>query len=420
MKEEGLGKKGTENKSFTKWETYESFKHCRSINSRSDLFKCFSGPIFHSIEQKVFQNDHFMKFVPVKDRPKVMIERLDRWQKYYVSDFTSFESSMTAAVMEAAECQLYRYMLKNEPEKADIICRALTSENKCKFDGYTVTVSATRMSGDMCTSLGNGFTNLMANLFVAEESGVHIDGLVEGDDGVFGYSGEIEEALFAKMGFIIKLDRKDNLYQTSFCGMSLTRQMTSMVEPRKVLLNFGWTHSRLGLASDKYLMGLLRSKALSLVYEHPRCPILTVLGLRVLELTKNVRPVKSDDLYKRRIEEESLKFSDHTLAELNRGIDADMRADFALAYAVSIQDQLELEKWISRMSLGPLDHPIIQSWFWAGSPSRVYWSKYVSYYNEAFDYALADEVRPKCFSYAKISNGLMSGIQGIDPPPGAA
>lgn len=418
LESEGLKKRDLENKSFTKWETYEAFKHCRSINSRSDKFKCYSGPLFHSVEKKVFSNAHFMKFVPVKDRPATLVERLEGWKKFYVSDFTSFESSMVEPTMLAVECQLYSYMLSKRPEAAAVIIDALTGENVCRFDGYTVKVGATRMSGDMCTSLGNGFTNLMVNLFVAEESGARIDGLVEGDDGVFGVSGDIKEELFRQLGFIIKLDWKENLYNTSFCGMSFTREMTSMGDPRKILLNFGWTHSRLGLASDKYLPGLLRSKALSLVYEHPRCPILTALGLRVLQLTRSVKRVSSDDSYKRKIEEESVRFSAATGIEVDKGISQGIREDFYMTYGISPDDQVEVERYLAGWGLEPLSHPKLLSWYAPGSPCRRYWESYVSYFGPEFDFALADEIRPRCYTAGSVERGWQCSIVEGELPSG--
>jgi hypothetical protein len=61
-------------KSFIKDETYPEYKHARAINSRADPFKCLVGPIFKLIEKEVFRHRDFVKNVPVKDRPKYIME----------------------------------------------------------------------------------------------------------------------------------------------------------------------------------------------------------------------------------------------------------------------------------------------------------------------------------------------------------
>lgn len=58
-------------KSFVKDEFYPEFKHARAINSRSDEFKCFTGPIFRLIGDELFSRPEFIKKIPI-DRKSVV------------------------------------------------------------------------------------------------------------------------------------------------------------------------------------------------------------------------------------------------------------------------------------------------------------------------------------------------------------
>ncbi len=79
------------------------------------------------------------------------------------------------------------------------------------------------MSGEMNTSLGNGFSNLMFMLYACEIQGIECDGIVEGDDGAFALSlkpgQKFDESIFAEMGLTIKLEKHTDLMSMSFCGI---------------------------------------------------------------------------------------------------------------------------------------------------------------------------------------------------------
>lgn len=175
----GVTRKHTRVKSFIKWEQYEEFKYPRGINSRSDAFKCAVGPIFHHIEKILFQDKHFVKYIPIGDRPKWVMDRLSGVGCRFVeTDYSTFETSFIKEVMEAVEMVLYEYMTSSLPGGQawyQLVHKAMTGKNSCSFRDFLVELSATRMSGEMCTSLGNGFTNLMVMLFLCEENGVMCD-----------------------------------------------------------------------------------------------------------------------------------------------------------------------------------------------------------------------------------------------------
>jgi len=156
-------------KSFMKDECYPEYKHARGINSRSDEFKCRVGPVFKLIEEQLYKHPSFIKHVPVKDRPKYILDMLyNPASKYAATDYTAFESLFTALMMEKCEFILYSYMTKFLPCHDGFmrLCRkVLAGTNECYYRDFSMQIEATRMSGEMCTSLGNGFTNLMAMFF---------------------------------------------------------------------------------------------------------------------------------------------------------------------------------------------------------------------------------------------------------------
>jgi len=288
-------------KCFGKRESYPDWKHFRGINSRSDEFKTVVGPIFRLIEKAVFQREEFIKKVPVADRPQYIRDRLQReGGKYFATDYSSFEALFTKEIMEVCEFQLYEYMTQDLPDASwwwPLILETLGGRNICKYKRFMVELDATRMSGEMCTSLGNGFSNLMFMLFMCEEKGcTNVVGVVEGDDGLFAMLGEPPtESDFAELGLIIKAECFQELAQASFCGLVFDPEdLVNVADVRKVLVGFGWTDFQAyGLAKQSKLNHLMRTKALSLVHQYPGCPILQSFGRAVLRNTRHLGKVQT-------------------------------------------------------------------------------------------------------------------------------
>jgi len=285
-------------KSFMKDEVYSEFKFNRGINARSDEFKCMVGPIFKLIESVVYDDHHFIKHVPVADRPAYISRLLGHGTKFLASDYTAFESLFVQILMETVEFELYEYMVMNLPEGPAFMerCRnVLGGVNVCNYRDFQVQLKAVRMSGEMCTSLGNGFSNLMFMLFVCMEAGsTEVEGVVEGDDGLFVVNGPAPtSADFAKLGLIIKLEEHDKLSTASFCGIVFDEEdLVNIREPYAVLATFGWTSQRYANSKPKILRALLRCKALSLAHQYPGCPIVAALARYGMRVTDDVAVCK--------------------------------------------------------------------------------------------------------------------------------
>jgi len=359
-----ITKKDLDVASFGKLEDHEEYKNARGINSRSDPFKCASGPFFKLMEAEVYQDPAFIKHVPVCERPKYITDMLGSYEgPYYETDYSQFEKHFTKEILMNIEMVLYAHLLQNHSGAFDLIRHAMTGTNACHFAHFVLYIEARRMSGEMCTSLGNGFTNLMLAKFIAHEKGGHIVGVVEGDDGLFYSTVSLTPDDFKQLGFQIKMIEHTNLLRTSFCGLVMSADLITMTDPCKVLLNFGWTHSAMLFGGAKVKLGLLRAKALSLAYEHPRCPILHALAARALKLTEGAQARFESTWYESQLNSEVQTFKNLTQQQFKLGPSAQSRRDFSELFGIPINQQYAVEKALGKITLGEIDDPVILALF---------------------------------------------------------
>jgi len=133
------------------------------------------------------------------------------------------------------------------------------------------------------------------------------------------------------------------------------------------------------LAGEKVLLGLLRAKALSLAYEHPRCPILHALAKRMLVHTNGVTPRFDSGWYASQLTHEILQFSEQTMEMMALGPSQSTRIDFAEQYDVPVDVQLLIEEEIAAWKGGCLDGPWVQYLYYGDewNDARDYWRRYV-------------------------------------------
>lgn len=281
--------------SFQKREPYLTYKHARAINARCDVDKCIAGPVFKAMEDIVYKHPSFIKHVPVVERATYIRDWLQRpGSKYLASDYEAFESLFTVELMRSCEFVLYEHMVSALPEAREIMAylrSLLLKRNVCRFRDFVATVDGTRMSGEMNTSLGNGFTNLMACLFLCEEAGASdVRMVVEGDDGLASLEGPFPTpADFERLGLRIKVCVEENLGDASFCGLIFDEdEKVSISDARKHLCEVSWGDPQYHLARPSKKLGLLRAKGYSLAYQFAGCPILQELGHTILRLTRSV------------------------------------------------------------------------------------------------------------------------------------
>jgi len=277
-----------------KRESYPEYKHARAINSRSDAFKAYSGPFFKAIETELYHHPYFVKHMTPLERMARVLEMRTVGNYCYATDFTAFESHFTPEVMDAVENMLYRHCLRAYPVDAEIICKTLAGTNSMKTRfGLKLQCKGRRMSGDMCTSLGNGFSNVMLALYIAKCKGTVLDGIVEGDDGLFVVGKRLCDDDWKRLGFTIKITEVPNPCLASFCGLIFGASRQIIRDPTRFFQNFGWTENYI-TGSTRVHMELLRAKSLSALHETPDCPIVGVAARKAFWFTQGYKPRFTD------------------------------------------------------------------------------------------------------------------------------
>jgi hypothetical protein len=279
-------------KIFCKREFYPSVKPPRWILPHKVVVKAVYGAIFKSIEKQVYQLPMFVKHVPRHELANFILDKLDN--RVFVTDYTSFECSFDRRVM-LIEMQWYAKCLKNFPHLYDKVKAYLLRRNVLTFKGMRCRVNGRRLSGAMNTSLGNGIANFVLTNYMCKVSGFHITGQVfEGDDGIFSGVGTPPTAALAEdCGLLLKIEETD-LTRASFCGLIFDRKSKQCIKDvLHTLLRFPWSTSQRMLKRD--LSGLLRSKALSLFYELPACPILTSFTKYINRVLHKSKPIFERD-----------------------------------------------------------------------------------------------------------------------------
>lgn len=364
---------------FQKIERYTKYKDPRGIYSRSDMFKCYCGPLFKSIERKIYEiktstrdavdengSYTFVKHIPVSERAAHVVDKLrGNGRKYMATDYTAYEKHFTKELMEICEFKMYRHMLRNLPEEGLImehIINVLCGKNKIRFRDFIVYVSACRMSGEMNTSLGNGFANLMAYHFIHHRLGnTQVDGVFEGDDGLGCYDGvSPTEQDYLNLGLTCKILLVEKVSEASFCGLIFDEQcMISITDPIKALLNLGWSNYYYVGGGPKCRKQLLKSKLLSMAHQYRGVPILQEAAYKLLTfIHPDLKPIHAS----------LSRYYDSQLLEIMKGplpdpIPVDMRTRLVMEkeFGVTVREQLILEQKFRNMTKLPESYtdPII-------------------------------------------------------------
>jgi len=275
-------------KGFVKLESYPFFKFPRGIHAREDWVKAWIGPYIKAVESEVYVLPQFIKHTPVPARPEYVKQHVEGSGLIYAAtDYSAYESSFRKAIQKVCEGALLQYMARDNPclEEVRWFCRMCQGKNVLRYKDGTFSVLGRRMSGEMTTSLGNGWTNLMLATFVLRHRDVRC--VVEGDDGLFALqpweTSLFTPEAFASFGFVIKLELHKDIETASFCGIVYAQDARlNLADPIAELVNFSWS---LGPLRFRLARDLLRAKAMSLAYEYPGAPIMSALARYVLRVT---------------------------------------------------------------------------------------------------------------------------------------
>lgn len=363
-------------KSFVKDEFYPEIKHSRGIYSRTDRFKIEVGPIFRAIEAEVYKHPAFIKKIPIADRPKYISKLIEKLgAKYGAADYTAFESHFVKDMMEAIEFVVYSYMTQHHSCHKNfmkLLKEVLAGDNICVFKNFQVLLKATRMSGEMNTSLGNGLTNLIMLSFLFKKLGVKkVMAVVEGDDSLFcffrGKCPTVE--MFKEYGFTIKMESTEDLSEASFCGLIFDNvDLINIADPIDALVTFGWAGKFYCRSNMATRMKLLRCKSLSYAHQYPGCPILAALAKCGLRLTRSydVRAFIEKDRGTCLWEREQLRAANEYHTEVRRRNVPDVpvphntRLLMYRVFGITPEEQINVEKYLDSFEGGPLTGPIVE------------------------------------------------------------
>ncbi len=369
-------------KAFMKDECYPEYKHGRGIYSRCDEFKVLFGPLVSAIESDMYHYPAFIKHVPVPDRPKYIADLLaTTGQIFGATDYTSFETSFSPKIMKVLDHVMFDYYTSHRRDDMFVRCyRSLADENKISFQWFRMRIKGKRMSGEMNTSLSNGFANLMVMMFLCHKLNLGVPRMVvEGDDGLcVTPSGKYPtKADFARLGFNIKMEHHSEMESASFCGIIYDPvDLKNVADPKKILASFGWTNGRYASCSTRKLKSLLRLKSISLMWAYPGCPIvqeLAAYGMRVtrsydirhmLERSNGITPWKRDHLLE--------AFKNGSIGEQSIGIRTRLLVE--RQFGVPVETQLKIEEMLrNKNDLLPMDIDIDVPLVW-----RDYSMRYVT------------------------------------------
>lgn len=357
----GLHPEGTKVKSFIKAEFYDIFKFARGINARDDWFKTYCGPVFDAIFKQMFhEHDEFIKTVPVLQRPNILQAMYQANRGVFNNDAESYEAHFENDVKDNCENVLYTYMTEEcqwLKQRMENIIKILDGVNVMDFKYIQAEITSTRMSGEMNTSGGNGFTTLMVVLFCAWlcKAG-KVETEVEGDDNVSTYQFEHNaptRQMYYDLGWLMKVERPADVFTASFCGNIFdTDDQVIVTDPRPQIANLGWCPGKYINSGYAVKSQLLRAKALSLCHQYNGCPMLGHLGNKIVRLTSHITIRQSiiDNWGMYRKEQLQIALS-NPIPELK---EPTMATRFLVQnmYGISIQEQLNFERDVELLVMG--------------------------------------------------------------------
>jgi hypothetical protein len=375
-------------KAFIKLENYTNgtifefgdYKPPRVISSRTDYVKVGVGPAIKAIEEMVYRLPYFIKHVPIPDRPRYITEHVQSTGcRYMASDYTSFECGFTPAFMRACEFAMYKHLLQNCPAQLQSMRafeRQCTGMNRVHMRDVSCYMTARRQSGEMTTSVGNGFSNLAMTAFNLRDKIDILDlrCVVEGDDGLFAIPSQFDylvaPSTYEDLGFMIKSEWHDSVNLASFCGLVYdVHDCINLTNPIDEILSVGWSLGENIHASDSRISGLLIAKTYSLIYEYSGCPIIYKLArwlARCKGLNFDLRLLQSRswsiwerDKYAALFAD--LKSGKRTLSTmLLREPTIGSRLVMEQVFHVTVADQKAMEKYFdAQKTIHPIDLPAI-------------------------------------------------------------
>jgi hypothetical protein len=225
-------------------------------------------------------------------------------------------------------------------------------------------IDQTLMSGSVWTSSANGALNLLLLSYLtlrtkyqtcgSRELAGHFHefrGCVEGDDGIApDEHTEYTSELIKQLGLKLKLEKHKNYTTASFCGIVKPSQDVDTIctDPTKIICDIFVLDSQYKNATQNKQLGLLRAKALSLLYQYQDCPIISPLCSAILAKTvgKSCDATRLD-YYHRQVYDEAVRAKRfyHTLPAISDQTRYFVEEHYGYSVEWQRRFELAIEKW---------------------------------------------------------------------------
>jgi len=142
------------------------------------------------------------------------------------------------------------------------------------------------------------------------------------------------------------------IYEASFCGQVYDIEDLAVVtDIREQVCRLGWTNKKYVRANEHTKLELLRARGYSLLYQYGRCPILGVLGRKILDLTDGVvireSIINNLDSWEREKLRAAMKYG-----VVSTVVGDNTRHLVEKLYKISVRDQLDIEASLVNLQLG--------------------------------------------------------------------
>jgi len=363
--------RATWNEIFIKREMYMEWKYPRIISSRSDYFKAFSATLFHRVDQIVFQSREFIKLIPVDDRPAYVQAMLGGCGLCATTDFKSWESCIQG-LLQYAELQLYSWLGRDMPKSfMKVILETIGGDQiQRNRNGFKATTRG-RQSGDMCTSCGNGYINLLVCSFAAWKVGwipafTRIRGCFEGDDGIYavGRNWQDFRDILVKCGVrISKMDVNPNPGELGFLSTYWSRDLVPLTDFRRYIVRLPWALERID--NPRIRAELLRAKGQSLACAAAGCPVLAAYARMILRVTEGhkARYHRTNFWWESVVmgnQYGTSHISDDLAMRLRQPIPPSRRILYHRLFGITVAGQISLERALdAHQGMGELDYRLV-------------------------------------------------------------
>lgn len=256
-----------------------------------------------AIENEIYKIPEFVKKTPAHERANLMFELLDRLEgELSTTDYSNFEATHNPAVLYSIVYGVYMYMTQhNSRARAKILehLRIRAGTQRLTRHQYTIhLLIAILLSGELDTSLNNGLYNLINCYYHAwKRSGCTLDltkqyGFVEGDDGIFKFSGcTPTEADYRMTGGNCKIEHPPSIHTASFCGNVIDPDSRTLItDPRKFLHNFPYIERSELNSGPRRVSMILLSKAMSAAHAYNGAPVISPIAWSVIRQYASVLP----------------------------------------------------------------------------------------------------------------------------------